>query len=66
MRKTHLQVFKDGKWKWVFCYRDWTVYTTPSRQKALPVHSKEFFEKRFPGYEFRGYGSDETKGDQEK
>ena len=58
MRK--LQIFKDGKWQYVFCYSLMTgIVTTENRGLALPSDAKwaesdlEWFGNQFVNDKFR-------------
>ena len=50
-----LQVFKDGKWQYVFCYNAQTneIITTNDYKKALKPRDLEFFKNKYGNDKFR-------------
>ena len=49
-----LQVFKDGKWEYVFCHnRTQGIITTKDVRKALKPRDLDYFVNHFANNEFR-------------
>jgi hypothetical protein len=52
--KYKLQVFKDNKWQYVFCYnRQFGIITTEDSRKALGKRDLDFFREKFGNDSFR-------------
>ena len=55
MKKTVLQVFLNGQWRYVFCRneRQRDPVTTDDKKKALGADAMEYFQGKYGNHEFR-------------
>lgn len=49
-----LQVFKDNRWQYVFCYnRQYGIIVTDNPLKALKERDLSYFQSKYSNYAFR-------------